>query len=138
MATASARPAGIAFPVSRMEGRQLNIRQGSIDDLDALVDIALAAMPLDPQWNYRFPLRQKFPEDTRYHTSMRYREFLENDSRQWVVSVAESFPAGLRKGSKIVAFAVWDVSNIISARARYRSDSIWKGKTTPSDKWSAC
>ena len=41
--------------------RSMALRQATTDDLDTLRDIALAAMPMDPQWDYRFPRRMDYP-----------------------------------------------------------------------------
>jgi GNAT superfamily N-acetyltransferase len=85
------------------------LRNGTLADLDSILDIGLAAMPMDPQWNYRFPHRKAFPQDQRDATRKRYREFLENSHGRWSVTVAVMF-----KGNRVtpVAFAVWDIGNL--------------------------
>ncbi|KAF2203001.1 hypothetical protein GQ43DRAFT_289251 [Delitschia confertaspora ATCC 74209] len=93
------------------------LRVATPSDLDALVNIALVAMPMDPQWDYRFPHRRSFPGDTLLFTRRRYREFLENKSGRWSVILAElvyrrSMPRNRKSYAQSIAFAVWDVAHI--------------------------
>ncbi|KAF1986480.1 acyl-CoA N-acyltransferase [Aulographum hederae CBS 113979] len=90
----------------------VTVRKASVEDLDAILDIGLAALPHDPQWHYRFPYRHEFPEDTRDFTRARYKEFLEDGEKQWCVMVAESADAQHPRGAKPVAFAIWEIVNI--------------------------
>lgn len=73
-------------------------------DLDAMVDIALTAMPMDPQWNWRFPYQSEYPEDTRLFTRWKYEEFLQ-DEGNWMVILAECEFA-----NQPIAMAIWEVS----------------------------
>lgn len=106
---------GPVLPVSSTDS--IVIRPAALLDLDVMVSIAMAAMELDPQWNYRFPHRRNFPNDTWHFTRRRYREFLENKSGRWSVMLAElACPRG-RSGASVdrpqtVAFAVWDVAHV--------------------------
>ncbi|KIW04733.1 uncharacterized protein PV09_04464 [Verruconis gallopava] len=88
-----------------------SIRRATIHDLDDIVDIALAAMPLDPQWNWRFPHRDKFPEDERHFTLLKFKEFITSRDR-WLVMVAETDINYVRIP---IAFAVWDLENIYAS-----------------------
>lgn len=112
MATTAAVSSRVTLPALEKESRRICVRQASIDDLDAILDIGLAAMPMDPQWNYRFPYRQLFPDDHRLHTRERYRDFLENRSNGWFVTLAETYPNSSTGVPQILAFAVWDISNL--------------------------
>ncbi|KAF2803349.1 uncharacterized protein BDZ99DRAFT_482196 [Mytilinidion resinicola] len=89
---------------------RLSLRRASVADLEAMLEIALAALPMDPQWDYRFPHRRAYPSDTRKYTRMRYREFLEDQNERWVVMLAEHRPA--QDSREPVAFAVWEIKNI--------------------------
>ncbi|OCL07415.1 hypothetical protein AOQ84DRAFT_295130 [Glonium stellatum] len=107
--------ASIVHPWPRspaLDPLQISIRQGSIVDLDAMLDIGLAAFPLDPQWDYRFPHRWTYPRDTRKFTRMRYREFLEGGNGRWVVLFAECIDPENPLRLKIMAFSVWEIINI--------------------------
>ncbi|KAF2492839.1 hypothetical protein BU16DRAFT_529110 [Lophium mytilinum] len=89
---------------------RLSLRRASVADLEAMLEIGLAALPMDPQWDYRFPHRRAYPGDTQKYTRMRYREFLEDQHERWVVMLAEQRVA--HDSLKPVAFAVWEVKNI--------------------------
>lgn len=79
-------------------------------DLEAMLEIGLSAMPMDPQWDWRFPHRLQFPEDTRHYTRQKYREFLE-DKIRWQVMVAETKSEN-DVSPVTVAMAIWDVGSI--------------------------
>jgi hypothetical protein len=88
-----------------------SIRQATIADLGPIVDIVLAAMPMDPQWNWRFPYRTQYPEDERHGTMLKFQEFLLS-THQWVVMIAESTPEDA--DPRPIACAVWDLANVYS------------------------
>jgi GNAT superfamily N-acetyltransferase len=92
----------------------VSVRLASLADLDAMVDIGLAAMPLDPQWNWRFPHRLAFPDDHRKFTRSTYRYFLENKAGNWVVMLAEIVVPGEQGSVRPAAFAVWNLANLTS------------------------
>jgi ribosomal protein S18 acetylase RimI-like enzyme len=124
-----AAPASAANPIV--------LREASILDLDVMVSIAVAAMPLDPQWDYRFPHRRSYPEDTWLFTRRRYREFLENNRRWWVV-LAElvANPQG-KPGSRVdhpkpIAFAIWDITHVTQGANSLKACSRQVGVAPPS------
>ncbi|KAK1754147.1 hypothetical protein QBC47DRAFT_302927 [Echria macrotheca] len=83
-------------------------RLGRSSDIDAVTKVFVRAMPLDPQWEYRFPLRDDYPDDHLKYSRMLIKCFLEYDD--WTLIVTED---SLEPGSKektVVAFAVLDVS----------------------------
>ena len=84
-------------------------RQARMQDLDMIVEIMVRAMPDDPQWNYRFPCRNLFPNDHWEFTRLRMREFLMNADGQWMVNVAET--ASNEDPMKLlpVAVSVWNM-----------------------------
>ncbi len=84
-------------------------RLGVPEDADELTQVMIKTMPLDPQWNYRFPLRHEYPEDHEKYTRMLLEYFLDPAYDDWVVMVVEdSLEPGDDK--RIVAFGVWEVS----------------------------
>ncbi|KAL8791916.1 MAG: hypothetical protein Q9195_005492 [Heterodermia aff. obscurata] len=87
-----------------------SIRTATLSDLDNVVDVVRSAMPLDPQWNYRFEHGRQFPEDNVKYTRLLFENFIMPDYDDWHVMVAESPGEEPSHQSKIVAFAVWDVS----------------------------
>jgi hypothetical protein len=89
----------------------LTVRRASIADLEVMLNIGLAAMPMDPQWDWRFPYRLQFPEDTCHFTRQKYREFLEDKTGRWQVIVAEI--ASENDVSPVtIAMAIWDTGSI--------------------------
>jgi len=95
----------------------ITMRQASLADVDEMTRIALVAMPMDPQWNWRFPGQDQYPEDTFLHTRAKYQEFLENKDGNWRVMIAELKPTASQKGL-IIAFAIWNVTNFRKLQAR--------------------
>lgn len=83
---------------------QYLIREATLDDLDSIVNIVLVAMVHDPQWNYRFEHKDKFPDDHRKFTRHLYQEFLSHVNDDWQVILAETTTTPGRH-----MFAVWDV-----------------------------
>jgi len=112
MAVKSASPVHLWPRSPSLDPLQISIRQGSLADLDVMLDIGLAAFPMDPQWDYRFPYRWTYPRDTRKFTRMRYREFLENKDGRWMVLFAECLDPENPLRIKAMAFAVWEIINI--------------------------
>jgi hypothetical protein len=92
------------------------IRKATIEDLDVMVDIALAAMPQDPQWDWRFPHRLQFPDDTRRFTRIKYEEFLTNTDGEWLVILAEHRRMDGVTPPKPIAMAIWNVKNLLASR----------------------
>ena len=89
----------------------LALRKATTDDLDDLADIACAAFPMDPQWDYRFPHREEFPEDNWTYTRLMYKNLMENDS-----NVINIITVPSKKNGEIVrrsiAVAVWELPSI--------------------------
>ena len=82
----------------------IRIRRATIRDVDVMVNIALEAMPMDPQWNWRFPYWREFPEDIRFFTRRKYEEFL-HDQGSWMIMLAECDDV-----ERPIAMAIWEVS----------------------------
>jgi len=76
-----------------------------------MLNVGLAAMPSDPQWNWRFPHRHQYPEDTRHFTRQKYREFLEDKTGRWQVMMVEGV-SDKDTSPVTMAMAVWDVGSI--------------------------
>ncbi|KAK3390098.1 hypothetical protein B0H63DRAFT_464781 [Podospora didyma] len=100
-------------------------RLGLPTDVDALTQVIIQTMPLDPQWNYRFPpaLRQKYPDDHRKYTRMLFEYFLDQSYTDWCVMVVEDSLEPGGSDTAIVSFGVWDVSFLNKRRygPKYRA-----------------
>ncbi|CAO2655442.1 Nn.00g105060.m01.CDS01 [Neocucurbitaria sp. VM-36] len=82
----------------------LTLRTATTADLDDLASIACAAFPADPQWDYRFPRRKEFPEDTYKCTREGYKSMLEEDGV--IINVITTDVHGEQKP---IALAVWEL-----------------------------
>ncbi|KAK4238563.1 hypothetical protein C8A03DRAFT_33442 [Achaetomium macrosporum] len=85
-------------------------------------------MPLDPQWDYRFPYRHLYPADHYKYTRMLFECFLDPSYDDWLVTVVEdSFEPGGE--TSVVSFGVWDVSYINKRRYAVIDVEEWGGRT---------
>lgn len=86
----------------------LRVRAATAHDLSAMATIVYEAMPSDPQWNYRFPLRKRFPEDNYGCTRQMLKSMFEDDG--FYINVV-TFPSPcLHEDEEIpAAVAVWEV-----------------------------
>ena len=80
-----------------------------------MVSNGLEAKPIDPQRNWRFEHRDRFPDDYARGTRKIYRDFLENRLGNWYVLLAEKpDDDGIHGLLQPVAFAVWNVGNLLA------------------------
>ena len=86
----------------------LALRKATTDDLDDLANIACAAFPKDPQWNYRFPHREEFPEDHWNCTRLMYKNLMEKEGNVINIVTVPSKEDGKKIGRSI-ALAVWEL-----------------------------
>lgn len=85
-------------------------RNATADDLHSLADIACAAFPEDPQWDYRFPRRREYPQDTWKCTRQMYNRFLTDpEDNNYLVRVITSQSNEDDRTVKPVALAVWEL-----------------------------
>jgi hypothetical protein len=93
-----------------MTGVSITIRQAEKSDLEAVSTIALASLPLDPQWDYRFPHAAAFPEDHQKFTRIRYSEYFENQERGGCLIMIAELPLIENPTiSKAISFAIWQL-----------------------------
>lgn len=110
---------------------QQTTRRATASDLDAIVAVAIAALPADPVNPYRYPRWREFPDDYARHTRLRYAAWLEDPSNVVMVCEVpaehsgrlaeegeneEDKPAGsstalVVSGGKhvVVAFSIWEL-----------------------------
>ncbi|KAK3905629.1 hypothetical protein C8A05DRAFT_41430 [Staphylotrichum tortipilum] len=91
-------------------------RLGVPADVDAITHVIINAMPLDPQWPYRFPYRHRYPVDHYKYTRMLIEYFLDPAYDDWLVMVVEDSPEP-GGPTAVVSFGIWDVSYL--NRRRY-------------------
>ena len=88
----------------------LLIRPAVPADLGGVVEVMRSIMPLNPQWDYRFQYRHEFPEDHTRYTELMLQLLIDPSYDDWRVMVAEAPSLKNPDVTKIVAFAVWDIS----------------------------
>lgn len=90
------------------------LRTATKADLDAIFWIVQASFPDDPGCDYKFPYRDKYPDDFKKWTRLEYEEYL-NQPEKFAVLVV-TVPHAADKGAgggvtdKPVAIGVWDMS----------------------------
>ena len=104
----------------------MSIRKADTSDLDAMVDVCLAASPMDPQWDYRLRYRKQYPEDTLKFTRKRLKTFLENETGVWQVMVAELPSREDSSISKVAAFAAWQLPPVDQVMIQLGADRAHK------------
>ena len=90
-------------------------RLGRPEDAEAVTRVIIDTMPLDPQWDYRFPYCCEYPDDHYKYTKMLFEYFLDPSYDDWLVMVIED---SLELGGPltVVSFGVWDVSYVNKRR----------------------
>jgi len=83
---------------------QHRIRLASKSDLDDLAWVLVAASPDDPNYAYRSPQRDVYPEDFAAHCRLKCSEYLASNQ----VVVFESPLRSDPEKRRVVAFSVWD------------------------------
>ncbi|KAJ4313575.1 hypothetical protein N0V84_009332 [Fusarium piperis] len=87
----------------------ISIRPVTADDLDAVVEIVIKAFPYDEQFAYRYPYRDKYPEDHYKYTRLYYAEYLNTTfAGQNTIMVATAPDLHNPKETKVIALSIWD------------------------------
>lgn len=87
----------------------ISIRPVTADDLDAVVNIVIKAFPYDEQFAYRYPYREKYPEEHYKYTKMYYAEYLKTTfAGQNTIMVAEAPDLENPEKTKVIALSIWD------------------------------
>jgi hypothetical protein len=83
------------------------LRRAVESDIEAISNIDLLSLPLDPQWPYRFPHAFKYPEHHENFTRIRYTEHLANQA--FYIMIAELPSNEDPSIMKPIAFAKWQL-----------------------------
>ncbi len=73
----------VAYPIKTSLPIAMAIRAAKLSDIEGVVEVALSAMPHDPQSNYRFPYRKKYPEEHLKYTKLLFGCFLSQIWDDW-------------------------------------------------------
>ena len=100
-----------------IDDEPLSIRLAKAEDLDDLTDVAQISFPDDPEFDYRFPYRQDFPDDHRKWIRCEYEGYLAQPDKFAVLVVTVAVQSEeMYTTDKIIALAVWDMSVLKSAQ----------------------
>jgi hypothetical protein len=93
----------------------VSVRAAQPEDLDAVTNVALASLPADPAWPYRYPYAEQFPDEHYKYTRIRYAEYLENvQAGVYAAMVAELPSKNDPQVREIVAISMWQLPEIFS------------------------
>jgi hypothetical protein len=98
-------------PAHHLGTPAVNVRLAKPNEIDAVVDVVIAAMPEDPAWIYRFPYRREYPDDHRRFNRLLFEALINPTYDDWEVVVVE-YPKDDISEAIIVAFAVFNISYI--------------------------
>lgn len=88
----------------------LILRKATKADLDDITRVAQAGFPDDPEFNYRFPHRDKWPEDSWKWTRREYEGYIEQPEKFAVLVVTASVATNGKAADRPIALAVWDLA----------------------------
>jgi hypothetical protein len=106
--------------VDQTAHEELRLRKATSGDLDGIAQLAQEAFVDDPERDYRFPYRSKFPEDHAKWTRREYEAYME-EPEMYLILVIEA-TNGQKK--MIVALCVWDISNLHARKRSSLSSSM--------------
>ena len=81
---------------------RFTLRGATLEDIEDIATVAQQGFPDDPEFDYRFPKRNEFPEDNRKWIVQEYREYLEQPNKYAVVIITAS-----DNDDRAVALSVW-------------------------------
>lgn len=93
---------------------KITLRNATIDDVDAIVKIAVDVIPQEPQVLYQYPYTDQFPEDCYRCTTEEITGFIKNESpdSDVLAMVAEMEDERAPSGKRIIAHTVWDLTAV--------------------------
>ena len=106
------------------------IRAANLSDIEKVLEVVLSAAPYDPQWDYRFPYRKKYPEEHLKYTKLLIECFLDQTWDDWQVMVVEAPSLEDCNVTTIVSISVWDVS--FRNRRKHGQEYIPQNRLFPS------
>jgi len=105
----------------------LSIGKAGLSGFDAMVDVELAAMSMDPQWDYFLRYRMEYPKDL--HVASHVKDTrgcsgMSDTSRPWSSSY---------RAWRTLRLAKWPLSQCGSYRPRSKQDRAWREFSSVSD-----
>ncbi|RKL36382.1 hypothetical protein BFJ70_g7313 [Fusarium oxysporum] len=101
---------GPISPSSKLiPGAPLTLRRATIDDLDDITWICVNGSPDDPGTDYRFPYRDKYPEDFWKWTRIEHEELFERPDKLVILVVTAPVLDNGEVVHQPVSYGVWDL-----------------------------
>ncbi|KAF2810817.1 acyl-CoA N-acyltransferase [Mytilinidion resinicola] len=95
---------------------KLTLRLATKADLDDITKVAQAGFPDDPEFDYRFPERKKYPEDNWKWTRQEYEEYIDQPEKFAVLVVTAPVESDGETANKPISLAVWDMSVLTNSK----------------------
>tara|TARA_R110002060_G_scaffold15727_12_gene21975 strand:- start:2066 stop:2506 length:441 start_codon:yes stop_codon:yes gene_type:complete len=94
---------------------KFTLRKADKSDLEDITTVAQAGFPDDPEFDYRFPKRDKYPEDNRKWIKREYQAYLEQPEKFTVMIITTPVERDGQVASRAIALAVWDMAVLTEA-----------------------
>ena len=94
---------------------KFTLRKANKSDLEDITTVAQAGFPDDPEFDYRFPKRDKYPEDNRKWIRREYQAYLEQPEKFTVMIITTPVEKDGQVASRAIALAVWDMAVLTEA-----------------------
>lgn len=112
----------------------MRLRAATRSDLDHILDIADAAFPYDPFWQYRYIHREKYPQEFRKDERLKLEgKFDGCDAGTNQILVVElSDPPNAPDGLKVIVYSIWYVEDAEPGIGAYNQAKKWSRSVTNS------
>ncbi|KAL4722077.1 hypothetical protein ACLX1H_010847 [Fusarium chlamydosporum] len=100
---------GPLTPSAKISNGPLTIRRATIDDLNDITWIVANSLPDDPATDYRFPYRDKYPDDFWKWSKEEYAEYFERPDKFYVMVVTAPVEDDGEIILQPVSVGVWDL-----------------------------
>ncbi|KAH8682703.1 hypothetical protein BX600DRAFT_522179 [Xylariales sp. PMI_506] len=95
------------------------MRAATLADLEAITELALAALPDDPFWLYRYPRAKDYPDDHYKYSRIRFEEYLHNvEAGTYAAMVVEAASEEGQHTTKLIAMSMWALPGLLSPGAQ--------------------
>ena len=117
-----------------MDAWPVRIRPASMNDLHDIVNISIAASSMEPQFSWKYPHREQYPQDTYEYARRDYLNYIENSENRWLVMLAETSKNYTKNGQieqlassemTTIAVSVWETSALPPAeKSRWEHEQL--------------
>lgn len=89
----------------------IRVRKSSLQDLDAIAKVVAASSYQEPSNAYKYPTRDRYPNDAYECTRNDYLKYIRNDEHRWHCMVTEKVKDNEAEAT-IISVALWEVSAV--------------------------